>query len=359
MDATAPARPTGVVLLNMGGPDSLSAVRPFLARLFSDRALIRLPAAPLTQPLFSWIVSGLRARKVRRYYEEIGGGSPLAPLTEGQRAALETALRAAGGDFRVYVGMRYWHPLTKHAVLDMKDDGVARAIALPLYPQYCAATTGSSFSDLERWMRWARASFPLSFVRSWPDHRGYIAALTEKIAETLSRLPAPAAGEPAGAAHLLFSAHGVPKSFIDRGDPYADEVARTVAAVMRNFRDMPHSVSYQSRAGRAEWLGPDTVDAVARLGREGVRALVVVPVSFVSDHIETLHELDIRLKATAAQAGIPTFLRVPALNDSPAFIAALRDIVLSAAGDALRPADTPPGRAGGGERPSARDAGRT
>lgn len=337
MDATAPAPPTGVVLLNMGGPDSLSAVRPFLARLFADRELIRLPAAPLTQPLFAWIVSGIRARKVRRYYEEIGGSSPLARLTEDQRAALEAALRAAGGNFRVYVGMRYWYPLTKHAVLEMKDDGVARAIALPLYPQYCAATTGSSFSDLTRWMRWARAPFPLSFVRSWPDHRGYVAALSEKIAGTLARVPA----EAGGAAHLLFSAHGVPQSFIDRGDPYADEVARTVAATMRNFPGLTHSISYQSRAGRAAWLGPDTADEVARLGREGVRALVVVPVSFVSDHIETLHELDIRLKGTAARGGIATFLRVPALNDSPAFIGALRDIVLAAAADALRPADAP------------------
>ena len=330
MPATAPSPPTGVVLLNMGGPDSLSAVRPFLARLFSDRELIRLPAAPLTQPLFSWIVSGLRARKVRRYYEEIGGGSPIGRLTESQRAALESALRATGRSFRVYVGMRYWHPLSKHAVLEMVDDGVERAIALPLYPQYCAATTGSSFSDLKAWILWARARISLAEVRSWPDHPGYVAALSEKIGETLARVPAPAAGEPGGRTHLLFSAHGVPKSFIDGGDPYADEVARTVAAVTRNFPGLPHSISYQSRAGRAEWLKPDTVDEVVRLGREGVKALAVVPVSFVSDHIETLHELDIRLKATAAQAGIATFLRVPALNDAPAFIAALKDIVLAA-----------------------------
>lgn len=332
MPATPPASSIGVVLLNMGGPDSLSAVRPFLARLFSDRELIRLPAAPLTQPVFSWVVSGLRARKVRRYYEEIGGGSPIGRLTEAQRAALEAALRATGGNFRVYVGMRYWHPLSKHAVLEMMGDGVTRAIALPLYPQYCAATTGSSFTDLEAWMRWARASIPLTFVRSWPDDRGYIAALSETIRETLSRRPASAPGDAAPRTHLLFSAHGIPKSFIDGGDPYANEVARTVAATMRNFPDVAHSISYQSRAGRAEWLKPDTVDEVVRLGREGVNALVVVPVSFVSDHIETLHELDIRLKATAAQAGIATFLRVPALNDSPAFIAALRDIVLEAAG---------------------------
>lgn len=312
----------GVVLLNMGGPDSLSAVRPFLARLFSDRDLIRLPAAFVTQTLFAWLVSGLRARKVKRYYEEIGGGSPIGRLTELQRAALEDALRETGGNFRVYVAMRYWHPLAKHTVLDMKEEGVARAIALPLYPQFFAATTGSSLKDLKDWMKWAGVSFPLREIRSYPDHPGYIAALSGKIADTL-------AGAGTGRTHLLFSAHGVPKSFIDEGDPYQAEVGRTVAAVMRGFPGTPHSISYQSRAGWAEWLGPDTVAETGRLGREGIETLVVVPVSFVSDHIETLHELDIRLKATAEQAGIKTFLRVPAQNDSPAFIRALKDIVLA------------------------------
>jgi ferrochelatase len=320
MPATAPL--TGVVLLNMGGPDSLSAVRPFLARLFSDRDLIRLPASFLTQPVFAWLVSGLRARKVRRYYEEIGGASPIGELTELQRSALEAALRETGGNFRVYVGMRYWYPLAKHAVLAMKEEGVARAIALPLYPQYFAATTGSSLKDLKGWMRWAGADFPLREIRSFPDHPGYIAALSEKIAETLR-------GAATAGAYLLFSAHGVPKSFIDGGDPYQEEIVRTVAAVMREFPGVPHSISYQSRAGRAQWLSPDTFDEVRRLGREGIRTLAVIPVSFVSDHIETLHELDIRLKAAAEQAGVSTFLRVPALNDSPAFIRALKEIVLA------------------------------
>ncbi|MBI5343187.1 MAG: ferrochelatase [Deltaproteobacteria bacterium] len=324
MPASSPL--TGIVLLNMGGPASPSAVRPFLARLFSDRDLIRLPLAPLAQPLFAWIVSGVRARKVRRYYEEIGGGSPIGTLTELQRAALEAALRATGGNFKVYVGMRYWYPLSKHAALEMKEDGVARAIALPLYPQYFAATTGSSFKDLAAWMRWAGAAFPVREVRSYPDHPGYIAALSEKIGETLD-------GTAPGGRHLLFSAHGIPKSFADEGDPYPAEVERTVAAAMRNFPGVPHSISYQSRTGRAQWLAPDTFAEVPRLAREGIRTLVVVPVSFVSDHIETLHELDIRLKRTAEEAGIETFLRVPALNDSPAFIGALKEIVLSAAAE--------------------------
>jgi protoporphyrin/coproporphyrin ferrochelatase len=314
---------TGVVLLNMGGPDSLSAVRPFLARLFSDKELIRLPAAPVTQPLFAWIVSGLRARKVRRYYEEIGGGSPIAAITERQRFALEEALRATGGRFKVYTGMRYWHPLAKHAALEMKEDGVARAIALPLYPHFCAATTGSSLNDLRRRMKWAGCSFPLTEIRSYPEHPKYVAALAETVASVTRDADR-------DGIFLLFSAHGVPQSLIDAGDPYRGETERTVAAVMRSFPGVPHGISFQSRAGWAKWLSPDTVDEVTRLGREGLKTLVVVPVSFVSEHIETLHELDIRLSAHARRAGIQSFLRAPALNDAPLFISALKDLVLGA-----------------------------
>jgi ferrochelatase len=314
---------TGVVLLNMGGPDSLNAVRPFLARLFSDKALIRLPASAITQPLFAWIVSGLRARKVRRYYEEIGGGSPIAAITERQRFALEGALRATGGRFRVYTGMRYWYPLAKHAVLEMKDDAVSRAVALPLYPHFCSATTGSSLSDLRRWMKWAGCSFPLTEIRSYPEHPKYVAALAETVAAAIREADR-------GGIFLLFSAHGVPQSLIDGGDPYREETARTVAAVMRSFPGLPHGISYQSKVGRTAWLPPDTVDEVTRLAREGVRTLVVVPVSFVSEHIETLHELDVRLAAHARQAGIQSFLRAPALNDAPLFISALKDLVLGA-----------------------------
>jgi ferrochelatase len=312
---------TGVVLLNMGGPDSIGAVRPFLFRLFSDRELIPLPAGAITQPVFAWIVSGLRARKVREYYREIGGGSPIGTITEAQRYALENALRDAGGNYKVYVGMRYWHPLSKHAALAMRDDGVARVIALPLYPQYCGATTGSGLKDLRRWLARAGCSFPLTEVRSYPEHPKYVAALSETVSDALRE-----AG-PEGA-FLLFSAHGVPQALIDRGDPYRSETEATVAAVMRSFPGIPHALSWQSRVGRAEWLAPDTVEEVSRLAREGGRKLVVVPVSFVSDHIETLHEIDIRLAAHAREMGIQSFLRARALNDSPSFIDALKDIVL-------------------------------
>jgi ferrochelatase len=314
---------TGVVLLNMGGPDSLNAVRPFLARLFSDKELIRLPAAAVTQPLFAWIVSGLRARKVRGYYEEIGGGSPIAAITEHQRFALEEALRATGGRFKVYTGMRYWYPLAKHAALEMKENAVDRAVALPLYPHFCSATTGSSMNDLRRWMRWSGCSCPLAEIRSYPEHPMYVAALAETVSSVIRDADR-------DGIFLLFSAHGVPQSLIDGGDPYREETERTVAAVMRSFPGLPHGISYQSRVGPTAWLPPDTVSEVTRLAREGVKTLVVVPVSFVSEHIETLHELDVRLAAHARQAGIQSFLRAPALNDAPLFISALKDLVLGA-----------------------------
>jgi ferrochelatase len=268
-------------------------------------------------------VSGVRARKVRRYYEEIGGGSPIAAITERQRFALEEALRATGGRFKVYTGMRYWYPLAKHAAQEMKEDGVVRAIALPLYPHFCSATTGSSLSDLRRWMEWAGCSCPLTEIRSYPEHPMYVAALAGTIAAVIREADR-------DGIFLLFSAHGVPQSLIDGGDPYREETEHTVAAVMRSFPGLPHGVSYQSKVGRTAWLPPDTIDEVTRLAREGVKTLVVVPVSFVSEHIETLHELDVRLAAHARQAGIQSFLRAPALNDAPGFIAALKDLVLGA-----------------------------
>jgi ferrochelatase len=307
----------------MGGPDTPKAVRPFLLRLFSDRDLIPLPAGAVMQPIFAWAVSGLRARKVRRYYEEIGGGSPILKITESQRAKLESALNETGGNYKVYIGMRYWHPLSKHAALEMNDDGVSRAIALPMYPQYCSATTGSSFNDLRRWLSWAGCSFPVTEIRSWPEHPGYVAALTKTVAGAMQ-------GIDRQGLFILFSAHGVPQRLINGGDTYRAETESSVAAVMRSFPGMPHSISWQSRAGREPWLSPDTFDEVTRLASEGVRRLIVVPVSFVSDNIETLHELDIRLAAHARETGIELFIRAPALNDSPLFIDALKTIVMEA-----------------------------
>jgi ferrochelatase len=309
-----------VVLLTMGEPESLDQVRPYLRQLLADRDLVRLPI-PALQPLFAKVVSGWREGGLRRRLAAIGGGSPLVSLTYEQRAQLKDALRDAG-DFRVYAAMRYGQPSARDVVGRMLADGVERAVALPLYPHYCRATSGSSLHDLHRCLQEVEACIPVTELRSWPQHPGYIAALADLVARSLARVP----GQKV---HLLFSAHGVPQSFIDAGDPYLKEIESTASALRRIFPDVPSSLAFQSRTGRGRWLGPQAAAETARLGRTGVEALVVVPLSFVSDNSETLYDLDISLRAAAAQAGIKAFLRVPALNDSPAFIAALRDMALS------------------------------
>ncbi len=315
----------GVVLLQMGGPDSLEAIRPYLRNLFSDSDIIKLPLAPLTQPLFASYVSAKRAEKVAPRYAQMGGASPLNPLTEAQRAALEEQL-ASSGDWRVYTAMRYWHPFAGEALEAMSRDGVDSVVIVPLFPQYCTATTQSSLNDLARAARAIDSPLAASVVRAYPDDPAFVAALAAKVRQVLPRL----AGAPA---HVLFSAHGVPESIIACGDPYARQIDQTVTAVVAALGDVlpAHSVAYQSRVGRQKWLEPNVVDAVRRLGASGVKALAVVPVTFVSDHIETLVEIDRELAETARSAGIEVFVRSETLNDDPLFISALRDLVLTAA----------------------------
>ncbi len=310
----------GVVLLTMGEPESLDQVRPYLRELLHDPALVRLPIAAL-QPIFSWIVSRLGQVRLSRRLSRIGGGSPLRRLTERQGMALEEALGPCG-DFRVYTAMRYGFPSAGEAARRMRADKIEQAVALPLYPQYCRATTGSSLQDLRRCLQEAEVRIPLHEIPSWPEHPGYIAALAEQIARTLP--PSPGVET-----HILFSAHNVPEAFLPAGDPYQKEIESTTQALHRLFPDLPYSLAFQSRTSRGRWLKPDIAEETARLGRAGVKTLVVVPVSFVSDHSETLYDLDIVLKRQALAAGIETFLRAPSLNDSPSFIAALKEMVLS------------------------------
>jgi ferrochelatase len=310
----------GVALLTMGEPDNLDEVRPYLRELLSDPDLVRLPV-PAVQPLFAMIVSGLYEGRLRRNLAAIGGGSPLKRWTELQRQALQQAL-SGSGDFRVYAAMRYGRPSAAEAVRRMIADSVERIVALPLYPQFCRATTGSSLHDLRRSLQRLEAGIPVTELRSWPDHPAYLEALEEQVARALTQT----AGQKV---HVLVSAHGVPRSFIDGGDPYLKEVELTAAALNGFFPNVSHSLAFQSRTGRGRWLGPDILAETERLGRSGVEALVVVPVSFVCDNSETLHELDIVVRRAAAVAGVKSFLRVPAFNDNPAFIAVLKDLILS------------------------------
>ncbi len=306
--------PVGVVLLNMGGPDAPEAVRPFLENLFSDPEILPAPSL-LRRPLARWIAAR-RSRFVTDRYRAIGGGSPIARITREQAAALQQAL---GPGFAVTVAMRYWPPRADAAVADLGRRGVGRVVAVPLYPQFSRTTTGSSLADLERAVAaGGLADRPRVAIRSWHEFPPYLDALAETVAETLERAPG---------ATVLFSAHGLPVRVIEAGDPYLDQVNATVAGVLRRLPPVPHRLAFQSRAGPVKWLEPATEDAIRALGRDGVDRVVVVPVSFVSDHIETLHEIDIEYAAVARDAGIAEFLRAPSLNTRPAFIRALAALV--------------------------------
>lgn len=307
----------GVLLLNLGGPDSLTAVRPFLYNLFSDREIIRLGPAFMQKPL-AWLISTLRHSKTEGFYRQIGGGSPILNITRAQAAALQQSLSNSPTAVKVYVGMRYWHPFIEDVVPEMYQRGIRKVIALGLYPHYSVATTGSSVARA----RAAAADLPveLRIIPSWHDHPLYIDALVERIGEGLSRF-----GGDAQAVHVLFSAHSLPQKFIDEGDPYEDQIRGTISEVVKRI-SLPWSLAFQSRSGPVKWLAPSTEETIGGLASKGVRSLLVVPVSFVSDHIETLYEIDILYKARAERLGM-RLERTESLNTSGLFIAALADIV--------------------------------
>ena len=318
----------GVLLLNLGGPERIQDVGPFLYNLFSDPEIIRLPVSAMQKP-FAWLISSLRSGKSQQAYRSIGGGSPLRRITKQQARELQTSLRLNGVDATSYVAMRYWHPFTESAVADLKADGIDEVVVLPLYPHFSISTSGSSFRELQR-LRNTDSAFsrlPIRCIRSWYDHPGYIQALANLIAREILACEDPAT------AHIFFSAHGVPKSYVeDAGDPYQLEIVACSKLILEQLRQQlghsnPFTLAYQSRVGPVEWLKPYTEDALQELGEQGVKDLVVVPISFVSEHIETLEEIDIDYRELATAAGVKNFRRVPALDTDPAFIAALTDLV--------------------------------
>ncbi|AGF52815.1 ferrochelatase [Synechocystis sp. PCC 6803] len=320
----------GVLLLNLGGPEKLEDVRPFLFNLFADPEIIRLPFPWLQKPL-AWLISTLRAKKSQANYAEIGGGSPLLQITEAQASALTTRLERLGQDAKVYIGMRYWHPFTEEAVEKIKGDRLQRLVILPLYPHFSISTSGSSFRVLEE--MWhndpSLRQLDYSLIPSWYDHPGYLQAMADLIAQELKKFPNP------DQAHIFFSAHGVPQSYVDEaGDPYQAEIEACTRLIMRTLdRPNQYTLAYQSRVGPVEWLKPYTEEALQKLGAEGIDDLLVVPISFVSEHIETLQEIDIEYREIAEEAGIDNFQRVPALNTHPVFIDALAQMVMDSLND--------------------------
>lgn len=321
-----------VVLLNLGGPDSLAAVQPFLQNLFSDPAIIRVPAP------VRWFLARLIARRrapiARAIYEKMGGRSPILPETEAQAAALASALASSAPEhtWHVTIAMRYWHPLAAEAAHEVATFAPDRVVLLPLYPQYSTTTTASSFADWSAAAARAGIAVPTSRVCCYPRDGGFIAAVTDAAAEGLARARAVAPGAPI---RLLFSAHGLPKRVIVAGDPYQAQVEMSVAAVRDalarggHLADVEVVTCYQSRVGPLEWIGPATDAEIGRAGRAAA-AIVVVPIAFVSEHSETLVELDIEYRHVAERAGAAAYIRVPAVGVAPAFIAGLARLAVAA-----------------------------
>ncbi len=315
----------GVLLLNLGGPDKIKDVRPFLYNLFSDPEIIRLPVKALQKPL-AWLISTLRAKKSQANYLDIGGGSPLRKITEAQGQALEAKLKELGREAKIYIGMRYWHPFTEEAISRIKDDGIEKLVILPLYPQFSISTSGSSFRLLEEMWATDKALQQIEYtaITSWYDLPGYLQAMADLIAGELDKFDRP------NEVHIFFSAHGVPVSYVEEaGDPYQYEIEECARLIVQTLnRPNEHTLAYQSRVGPVEWLKPYTEEALQELGERGVEDLLVVPISFVSEHIETLQEIDIEYREIAEEAGITNFRRVPALNVHPGFIDSLADLVI-------------------------------
>ena len=318
-DSPKPSEKTAVVLFNLGGPDGPEAVKPFLRNLFSDPAIISVPN-PL-RALLAWRISSKRAPIAQEIYKEIGGGSPILANTEAQARALQTKL---GDNARVFIAMRYWHPMSDATAAAVKDWGPDRVVLIPLYPQYSTTTTASSMIDWHRAARKAGLDAPTKVVCCYPREPGFIAAMA---ARSKPKVDEARQADPAKL-RVMFSAHGLPKRVSARGDPYQWQVEQSAAAIAKalELADDEWVVCYQSRVGPLQWIGPSTDDEIERAGADGV-AVVVVPLSFVSEHSETLVELDIEYGKLARDAGVSTYLRVPTVDDEATFIEGLSRLV--------------------------------
>ena len=314
----------GVLLFNLGGPERLVDVRPFLFNLFSDPDIIRLPFRFMQKPL-AWFISTQRYKKSSSYYEQIGGGSPLRKITDEQAQALEKELTGRGVRARVYVAMRYWNPFTEEALEQIARDGITHLVVLPLYPQFSISSTGSSLNRMNKVIKEKRLeSIRSSVICSWQDDTNYIKSLAGMVREELAKFADP---EPKDTT-IIFSAHSVPVRYIEEGDPYLEYTRQTFKLVMEEVGiHYPHTLSFQSRVGPVKWLRPSTEETLRKLASEGVSQILMVPISFVSEHSETLYEMDILYKGVADEVGIKEYRRVPALNCRPDFIAALADLV--------------------------------
>lgn len=308
---------TAVVLLNLGGPDSLETVQPFLENLFNDPDIFKLPF----QKTLARYISKKRAPKVQEEYKLIGGKSPIMMWTEKQRSMLEKKLREINPGVDVLIAMRYWHPLTQEVVEHVEKENYSKIIMLPLYPHYSVSTTGSSFNEWKRFYKGDPAK--IIYIESYQADPLYIKAINQRIDECLLKFPE----EVRDNVQLVFSAHGTPVSYVKKGDPYSFQINETINLVMeeRNYSHK-HHLCFQSKVGPAKWLEPATDKMIEELSANGKKHLLIIPISFVSDHVETLFELDIEYRHVADKAGIENYIVMTGLNDSEIFVDALEEI---------------------------------
>ncbi len=326
------SRRVGVVLFQLGGPDSLEAIEPFLYNLFCDPDIIDFPFARIGRKPLAKLISTTRARKVQHHYATIGGASPIRRFTELQARALEAELGGRGLDARCFVAMRYWHPFTAEAIERLREAECNEVLLLPLYPQYSSTTTGSSLNE---WQRLFCDDVPVHRVETFYRHGMYLDAVVEKVDDALERFPVPERAE------IVFSAHSVPMSVIEKGDPYQRQIEETVDLLReRGAWSNPHRLCYQSKVGASKWLQPTLRSTLQALAAEQVREICVVPVAFVSDHVETLGEIDHEAREMALRLGITQFEMSAGLNDSPKFIRALGQIVEETLGTKALPTET-------------------
>jgi ferrochelatase len=316
----------GVVLLNLGGPDSPDAVKPFLFNLFNDPDIINFPLSFLFRKTLAKIISNRRSGKVVQQYSQIGGKSPLLDLTLKQASALEQVLKTKL-NAKVYIAMRYWHPFTEETMAEMENDGVSKVILLPLYPHYSSSTTGSSVNEWNRVLSShpALKNTETKLVEHYYDFPPYVDSIVENINGTLEKFPV----DQRDGVNIIFSAHGTPIKLVKQGDPYSGHIAKTAQLVMeRGGYKQRHYLCFQSKVGPQKWLEPKTPDMIEKLASEGVKNLLIVPIAFVSDHLETLFEIGIEFHHLAKEKGVEQFEVMTALNDSPKFIEALSQLVI-------------------------------
>ena len=319
---TRTARRVGIVLFQLGGPDTLEAIEPFLYNLFCDPDIIDFPFARIGRKPLAKLISTTRARKVQHHYATIGGGSPIRRNTERQARALESELCSQGIDARGFVAMRYWHPFTREAIDQLQQSQCDEVVLLPLYPQYSSTTTGSSLNE---WRRLFSGGMPVRCVESFYRNTIYLDSVIEKVDAALARFPTLHRPE------IVFSAHSIPMSVIEKGDPYQRQIEETVRLLMQRagWRN-PHRLCYQSKVGASRWLQPSLYHTLSELAVEHSREVCIVPIAFVSDHVETLGEIDHEAREQARRLGFTQFEMSAGLNDSPKFIAALGQIVQEA-----------------------------